>query len=484
MTVFFHNFNPMKNIAVIGAGVAGISAAIGCAMKGHKVCVFEQGICPGGMATAWDRKSFHFEGCIHWIVGSTPVMRRHYDNWKMLGALRDNNPLTFKDPVYVFKSGDVELNLWRDVDRLQREMIAYAPEDAKAIRRFCLDIRLSEAFFCGTVGFRAKLRKYVLTTAFLARLPFLLKLSFGEYCTMFSNLRLRRFVASIFDTRQNALFVLYTFASFACGDNGYPAGGSTLFVNNMLERAKELGVEFHFRCRVDKVCVKDGKVQGLMCKGIMHRADDVIVASDTIRALERFFDFELKEPWLDKLKRFSKPLTCMYLSLGIENSLENRHVSLQLECEKALELAGLNFETINVSIYHSNTGYAPEGCSAMTVILMGDCYDYWRAARSDGSYYEKKKFVTEKLVAELERHLPEIAGKIKLTDLATPLTYERYCGTERGAWMGVWPKGESPLRLPGECRSVKGLHFAGFRTQMAGGLPIAMSSGLLAASKC
>ena len=474
----------MKNIAVIGAGVAGISAAIGCALRGHRVCVFEQGITPGGMTTAWDRKSYHFEGCIHWVVGSTPTMRSLHENWKMLGALRDNNPLTFKDPVYVYKSSDGELNLWRDTCRLEREMTAYAPEDAAAIRRFCSDIRLAEAFFCGAEGFRAKARKYVLAAAFIARLPRLMRLSFEEYCTMFGNARLRRFVGSIFDTRQNALFVLYTFATFACGDNGYPAGGSARFVNNMVERARELGVEFRFRSRVEKVCVKDRKVLGLMCKGVMHKADDVIVATDTLKALEDFFDFKLEEQWLDKLKRFSKPLTSMYLSLGIEDSLENRHVTLQLECENALELAGLKFETLNVSIYHSKTGYAPEGCSAMTVILMGDCYDYWKEARHDGSYYEKKKLVTEKLVAELERHLPEIAGKIKVTDLATPLTYERYCGTDRGAWMSVWPKGESPLRLPGVCRSVKGLHFAGFRTQMAGGLPIAMNSGLLAASKC
>lgn len=141
----------MKNIAVIGAGVAGISAAIGCALRGHRVCIFEQGITPGGMTTAWDRKSYHFEGCIHWVVGSTPTMRSLHENWKMLGALRDNNPLTFKDPVYVYKSSDGELNLWRDTCRLEREMTAYAPEDAAAIRRFCSDIRLAEAFFlrCG-----------------------------------------------------------------------------------------------------------------------------------------------------------------------------------------------------------------------------------------------------------------------------------------------------------------------------------------------
>ena len=474
----------MKNIAVIGAGVAGISAAIGCALKGHRVCVFEQGISPGGMATAWNRKSYHFEGCIHWVVGSTPVMRSLHDNWKMLGALKDNNPLTFKDPVYIYKSSDAELRLWRDVDRLEKEMTAYAPEDSAAVGRFCRDIRLAEAFFCGAEGFKARVRKYALSVAFIARLPHLLKLSFDEYSAMFSNARLRRFVGSIFDTRQNALFVLYTFATFACGDNGYPEGGSTRFVDNMVERARELGVQFRFRSRVDKICIKDKKVQGLICKGVMHKADDVIVATDTVKALEEFFDFEIKEMWMDKLKRFSRPLTSMYLSLGIEDSLENRHVTLQLECENALELAGLNFETLNVSIYHSNTGYAPEGCSAMTVILMGDCYDYWKEARSDGSYYEKKKTVTEQVLAELEKHLPEISGKIKVADLATPLTYERYCSTDRGAWMSVWPKGESPLRLPGECRSVKGLHFAGFRTQMAGGLPIAMNSGLLAASKC
>ncbi|MGN0188059.1 MAG: phytoene desaturase family protein [Candidatus Cryptobacteroides sp.] len=472
----------MKSVIVIGAGVAGLTAAICCAAKGHKVCVLEQGTAAGGMSTSWERKGFHFEGGIHWLVGSTPGMRRIHRRWKQVGALRENNPLVFKDPIYVYRCGDVELNLWRDLSRVEREMTEFAPEDRKAVRKFCRDIRLTRAFFCTVRSFPDLMWRVVQVPAFICALPGIIGKTSDEYSAMFTNRHLRMLVNSLVDRGQNAISLVYTMASYAIGDNGYPKGGSTRMVQNMLEKAKALGVEIRYRKKVDKVRVEDGRVRGVVCEGDFLPSDDVIVATDTVKAVNTFFDGPLEEKWTERLKKFSDPQTCMFLSVGVEDSLENHHEALRFGLERPLELAGTSQDCLWTTIYHDTTGYAEKGCSCITVILFGDSYSYWKKAKEDGTYKEKKQEVTDAVIAELERHLPEIKGKIRVTDLATPLTYERYCGTHRGAWMSMWHKGELPMSTPKTARSVKGLHFAGFRTQLSGGLPVALNSGFKAAS--
>ena len=51
----------MKNVAVIGAGFAGISAATTLASKGFNVTVYEKNDSPGGRARKFESKGFTFD---------------------------------------------------------------------------------------------------------------------------------------------------------------------------------------------------------------------------------------------------------------------------------------------------------------------------------------------------------------------------------------------------------------------------------------
>lgn len=467
----------MKSVIIVGAGIAGLSSAIRCASKGLKVCVLEQGLTAGGVSTSWDRKGYHFEGGIHWLVGSTRRIPHLHRRWKELGALRENNPISFHDPIYEYRCGDVRLTLWTDIERNIREMTAFSPDDSKAIRRFWADIRQARAMFCAPASAGDVLASIVRVPAFLLKFPGILSKTTSEYCSMFKSRHLQGLISSMVDPAQNAISLVYTMACYVAGDNGYPKGGSIGIVRNMLDRAKELGIEIRYRSKVDKVCVSDAKVRGVLCGGEFYPADEVIVASDTVMAVEQLFDRPIEEPWVKDLERFSDPQTCMFLSLGIEAPLKQYERSQRIELQKPVEIAGTRQQTLFTSIYHDSTGYAPEGCCAMTVIMFGDSYTFWKNAKTDGSYREKKAEVIRTIISELEACFPEIEGKVAVTDLATPLTYERYCGTHRGAWMSIWHKGDKPISIPGRCKSIKGLHFAGFRTLQSGGLPIAMGSG-------
>jgi len=50
----------MKKVAIIGAGVSGMTAAIYCLKSGFDVTVYEKHSISGGLCTSWTRKGIYF----------------------------------------------------------------------------------------------------------------------------------------------------------------------------------------------------------------------------------------------------------------------------------------------------------------------------------------------------------------------------------------------------------------------------------------
>jgi phytoene desaturase len=66
----------MKKIVIIGGGIAGLSAGIFAQKNGFESTILEKHHTTGGECTGWDRRGYHIDGCIHWLVGTkegTPI---------------------------------------------------------------------------------------------------------------------------------------------------------------------------------------------------------------------------------------------------------------------------------------------------------------------------------------------------------------------------------------------------------------------------
>ncbi len=72
-------------IIIIGAGVAGLSAGCYARMNGYQAEIFELHDLPGGLCTAWERKNYTFDGCIHYLFGSGDGQPFN-QVWQELGA--------------------------------------------------------------------------------------------------------------------------------------------------------------------------------------------------------------------------------------------------------------------------------------------------------------------------------------------------------------------------------------------------------------
>ena len=73
--------------------------------------------------------------------------------------------------------------------------------------------------------------------------------------------------------------------------------------------------------------------------------------------------------------------------------------------------------------------------------------------------------------------MPETKDNIEVVDVATPLTFERYCSSYQGSWMSVWQKNSPKVSYPQKLPEIKGTYFVGQRISMPGGLPLAAYSG-------
>jgi phytoene dehydrogenase-like protein len=72
--------------------------------------------------------------------------------------------------------------------------------------------------------------------------------------------------------------------------------------------------------------------------------------------------------------------------------------------------------------------------------------------------------------------MPEIEGNIEVCDVATPLTYERYCGNWKGSWMSAITPDTKFKPYPSVIKGLGGIYFAGQRIMPPGGIPPAMMS--------
>ena len=66
---------PPVDVAVVGAGIAGLLTAVHARLAGLSVRVFEQHFLPGGLCTAWKRKGYTFDYCYEYFVGERRAAR-------------------------------------------------------------------------------------------------------------------------------------------------------------------------------------------------------------------------------------------------------------------------------------------------------------------------------------------------------------------------------------------------------------------------
>ncbi|MBN1298319.1 MAG: NAD(P)/FAD-dependent oxidoreductase [Actinobacteria bacterium] len=474
----------MKKIIIIGAGIAGLCAGVFARLNGFDVEVFEMHSKPGGQCTGWQRGAYHFDNCIHWLMGSKNGLPLN-KLWRTVGALDDSVKIINNEIFATYQSGDKTINIYRNLDRLKAHLLEVAPEDTKEIKRFCDDakkfVKLSmpvdKAYDMFTKRDMFQLVfKMIPIVSSLRRYE---NISMGELAARFKNKDLQRAITAIIPSQYKASSLPATLASLHDMDSGWPQGGSLAFSKRIENKLLSLGAKLNYNCRVSGIIINDGKAKGIMLQdGSTHSGDHVVAAADGYEVIYNLLKGQYTDETIKTLYSDSKAYpvySSVFISLGIEADLSNYPTPLYFKLKTPIDTGGQIHEFMTARHYCFEPSFAPPGCSAVTILFEAD-YDWWKKKKENPVQYKyEKERITEEVIHAFTEKFPESNNKIKKIDMATPLTYERYCNAYRGAWMSWAPTPGAKIRfITGMPQGLDNFYLTGQWTMPPGGLPTAV----------
>ncbi|GMO57426.1 MAG: NAD(P)/FAD-dependent oxidoreductase [Treponemataceae bacterium] len=499
-----------KRVIVVGAGIAGLAAAVYAQKSGFDVSVYESHTIPGGNCSAWRRGGYLFEAGMHWLTGSkngTAVNKL----WRETGAINDESEILLGDPFLTCYSpaGKESLDkasFFRNVDTFESELLkitaareaadstdcssansSYYSSDRKLIKKMCRDIRKYKAMSMPVLDIpfvkvkkrdRTFLKAAPKMLGALLTAPYYGSFSVTEYAEKFKNPAITHLLKKAINEEYSAVALFFTLGGYMSGDCGYVKGGSLKMTQNMADYFEKIGGKIFYSSRVEKIIVENKNATHIVQNGKTTEADYVIVTQDTLAALPQLFDFTFSDRWTKRLFAATRDnlISCTYICIGVETDLSDEDESLSFTLEKPLEFAGKTITTLHLNNYARYEGHAPKGATALTVLLGADAYDYWKTCKENGTYAEAKEKLYHDVLTRIEAFLPQIRGKAAVHDVATQLTFERYCGTYRGSWMTRSLPGSTFGSFPCKTKDIQNVYFAGQRIQPPGGLPVAIAT--------
>ena len=138
---------------------------------------------------------------------------------------------------------------------------------------------------------------------------------------------------------------------------------------------------------------------------------------------------------------------------------------------------------INICIASAlDSSLAPPGCAVAHVYgAANESYDDWSSLKRGSAAYEALKTErSEVLWKALERVIPDIRQRARLTLVGTPLTHARYLRRHRGSYGPAL--GANPAAWPGPVTDTPGLLRCGDSCFPGIGIPAAAASGIIAAN--
>jgi phytoene dehydrogenase-like protein len=477
-----------KSVIIIGAGIGGLAAGCYAQMNGYKTRIFEMGDKPGGLCTAWQRKGYTIDGCLHWLVGSAPGSD-FYNIWQELGIVRGQQ-IYDPDRFFRFESRDGKVfDLFTDVKKLEQHMLQIAPEDAAqiketvfAIRRFGklnMPVEKAPELYSKLDGLKFMLRLMPVMQTFskYSRMPV------KEFAAKFKNTLLRESFLSIWPPEFSTMFLLMTLTWMDRKQAGYVIGGSMKVSRALEARYKDLGGEIIYKARADKILVEDNKAVGIRLEdGSEFRADYIVSAADGHATIFNMLQGKYLD---DKIRGYYESLPVfnplVYVGLGINRKFDDLPPiisGLVMEQETPVEIAGVEQKWLCARINNYDPTLSPEGKSVVT-FMIETSYSYWDSLHKDTTkYQEEKQRIAERLVGALEKRFPGIKSQVEMIDIATPVTFERYTGNWKGSYEGWLLTGDNvTLTMDKTLPGLDNFYMAGQWVMPGGGLPSGAMTG-------
>lgn len=474
-----------KKVVIIGGGIAGLSAGIYSAMNGFDTEIIEMHTVAGGQCTAWCRKEYRFDYCLHWLVGTSKGA--FHEIWKETNVINDETEIIDHEiHSRILDADGNEFIIYSNIDRWEKYLFEIAPEDKVPIQKMCSDMRKS-----------ALLEPFALAPEmrspfdYIKILPKMLpvfnvirkfgKLSCKEYFDKldFKNERMKLVLSAMYGERNfSALAFIFMLGWFNQKNAGYIKGGSYPLAQRMVERFVKLDGKLSYNKKVEKVIVEKDVAKGvILTDGTSVSADYVISAADGYSTIFKMLDAKYISKEIDfAYKNWELFTPLVQVSFGINRAIQSDspvtiHISKEMTIGKTKLDSGYS-----VMNYSFDNTLAPEGKT--TIALRYDSpWKLWENME-EKEYKAEKLQIQKDATACLEKEYPGITEFIEVIDVATPKTDVRYTGVKDGAYEGFMPSNENMMKsLKMQLPHLQNFYMVGQWLSPGGGLPPSAQSG-------
>lgn len=482
-----------KKAVIIGAGIAGLAAAIRLRLQGFNTCVYEAAAGPGGKIgeRRWNNFRFdtgpslftlpHLVDELFAISGKDP---REYFSYSRLQLV-----------TRYFYGDGLQLNAWSDPKHFAREIKEKTSVPAEKVISFLENQKesynkIGHVFLENPIHIVSRLLR-------LGNIPSLVHLSrvnmFRSMHSVNENYFKSDPVIKLFDRyatyngsnpyRMPALFNIISHLEHNLGAF-LPSKGMYEIVNALYKLAVETGVDFNFNSYISEIVLNDRQVKAVRVKGKEISTDVVISNMDAYYTYYKLLP-ALKPPvnYLEGTKStsaliFQWAMDRSYPQLDVHNVLFAN--DYQAEFDHLFQKKEL-FHDPTIYIYISSKAVkddAPEGKENWFVMIN-------TPHLNTGIDWEKEKHrMREIIIKKIERFLnATIAPHILHEFSTTPEDISTNTFTYLGALYGNASNKMMAafLRHPNFSK-VKGLYFCGGTVHPGGGIPLCLLSAKITAN--
>ncbi len=477
------------SIIIIGAGAAGLSTGCYAQINGYQSTIFEMHNLPGGLCTAWERKGYVYDGCIHYLFGSGEGQPFN-DLWQELGIAQQCDFINHEVYQHI-TDGERTLIVYADPDKLQTHMLEISPMDAKLIRQLCNGIHRFRSFDASAMYEIPKALMKPTDWFNLSRkmMPFVPDLalwaaqSSRDFANRFRDPFLRQAVAQMFSWEEAPMMMgMMLLAYMHNGNAGFPAGASLEFARKLEKRYLELGGTIRYEAQVEKILTENNRAVGVrLYNDEIHHADIVISAADGKGTIYDMLGGEFTNRRIRRMYDGRLPTHQMcQVSLGVKRDLCAQPHWVTYLLKDPILLAGEERFELGVKHFCFDPSLSPKGKSVMELIVRTN-YAYWQRIYGRRLYDTEQTQVSDIIIDHMQKWYPGIREDIEFVDEATPLSYERYTGNWMGATTGwLLTKQTTPMMILGVPKTLPRLenfYMAGQWVEPGGTVTMAAASG-------